>query len=31
VPLAEIPDLIASGDISGAATIIGIQHVLLAR
>ena len=30
VPLAEIPGLIASGDISGAATIIGIQHVLLA-
>jgi 8-oxo-dGTP pyrophosphatase MutT (NUDIX family) len=29
VPLAEIPGLIASGDISGAATIIGIQHVLL--
>jgi 8-oxo-dGTP pyrophosphatase MutT (NUDIX family) len=31
VPLAEAPGLIARGDISGAATIIGLQHVLLAR
>jgi 8-oxo-dGTP pyrophosphatase MutT (NUDIX family) len=31
VPLAEIPDLIASGEINGAATIIGVQHVLLMR
>lgn len=30
VPLAETPALIARGDISGAATIIGLQHVLLA-
>jgi 8-oxo-dGTP pyrophosphatase MutT (NUDIX family) len=29
VPLAEIPDLIAKGEIVGAATIIGVQHVLL--
>ena len=31
VPLAEIPDLITQGQITGAATIIGVQHVLLAR
>jgi 8-oxo-dGTP pyrophosphatase MutT (NUDIX family) len=30
IPLAELPGLIAKGEISGAATIIGIQHVLLA-
>jgi 8-oxo-dGTP pyrophosphatase MutT (NUDIX family) len=29
VPLAEIPGLIAKGEIIGAATIIGVQHVLL--
>jgi len=29
VPLAEIPGLIAAGEILGAATIIGVQHVLL--
>jgi hypothetical protein len=29
IPLAEIPGLIASGEINGAATIIGVQHVLL--
>ena len=29
VPLPEIPDLIATGEIVGAATIIGVQHVLL--
>jgi 8-oxo-dGTP pyrophosphatase MutT (NUDIX family) len=31
VPLAEVGGLIASGEISGAATIIGLQHALLAR
>ena len=31
VPLAEVAGLIASGDISGAATIIGLQHALLTR
>ena len=31
VPLAELPGLITKGEISGAATIIGVQHVLLAR
>jgi len=30
IPLAELPGLIAKGEISGAATIIGVQHVLLA-
>ena len=29
IPLAEIPRLIAKGEINGAATIIGIQQVLL--
>src|SRR5256885_14868207 len=29
IPLAELPGLIAKGEISGAATITGIQHVLL--
>ncbi len=29
VPLAEIPGLIATGEITGAATIIAVQHVLL--
>jgi len=29
IPLAEIPGLIADGLIVGAATIIGVQHVLL--
>jgi 8-oxo-dGTP pyrophosphatase MutT (NUDIX family) len=29
VPLAEIPGLLAKGEIPGAATIIGVQHVLL--
>ena len=29
VPLTEIPGLIATGEIIGAATIIGVQHVLL--
>jgi len=29
VPLAEIPGLIAQGEIVGAATIIGVQHVLM--
>jgi len=29
IPLAELPGLIARGEISGAATIIGVQHVLL--
>ena len=29
VPLAEIPRLIAKGEIIGAATIITVQHVLL--
>lgn len=29
IPLAEIPDLIAAGEINGAATIIGLQHLLL--
>jgi 8-oxo-dGTP pyrophosphatase MutT (NUDIX family) len=29
VPLAEIPGLIAKGEIIGAATIIAVQHVLL--
>jgi 8-oxo-dGTP pyrophosphatase MutT (NUDIX family) len=29
IPLAEIPRLIARGEINGAATIIGIQQVLL--
>jgi 8-oxo-dGTP pyrophosphatase MutT (NUDIX family) len=28
VPLAEVPGLIAAGQITGAATIIGLQHVL---
>jgi hypothetical protein len=28
-PLAELPGLIASGQILGAATIIGAQHALL--
>jgi hypothetical protein len=30
-PLANLPGLIATGQILGAATIIGAQHVLLAR
>jgi len=30
ISLAELPGLIAKGEISGAATIIGVQHVLLA-
>ena len=30
IPLPELPGLIAKGEISGAATIIGVQHVLLA-
>ena len=30
IPLAELPGLIASGEIMGAATIIGAQHALLA-
>jgi 8-oxo-dGDP phosphatase len=30
IPLAQLPGLIAEGEISGAATIIGVQHVLLA-
>jgi 8-oxo-dGDP phosphatase len=29
IPLTELPGLIARGEISGAATIIGVQHVLL--
>jgi hypothetical protein len=29
VPLAEVPGLIAGGQITGAATIIGLQHALL--
>jgi 8-oxo-dGDP phosphatase len=29
IPLAELPGLITKGEISGAATIIGVQHVLL--
>ncbi|MBV9208560.1 MAG: NUDIX hydrolase [Actinobacteria bacterium] len=29
IPLPELPGLIAKGEISGAATIIGVQHVLL--
>jgi len=29
VPLAELPGLIAKGEIVGAATIIGAQHALL--
>jgi 8-oxo-dGTP pyrophosphatase MutT (NUDIX family) len=29
VPLAQVPELIAKGEIIGAATIIGVQHVLL--
>lgn len=29
VPLARVPELIAKGEIVGAATIIGVQHVLL--
>ena len=29
VPLAELPGLIAKGEIVGAATIIGVQHALL--
>jgi 8-oxo-dGTP pyrophosphatase MutT (NUDIX family) len=29
IPLTELPGLIIKGEISGAATIIGIQHVLL--
>jgi hypothetical protein len=28
-PLAELPGLIATGQITGAATIIGAQHALL--
>jgi 8-oxo-dGTP pyrophosphatase MutT (NUDIX family) len=31
VPLADVPDLMAKGQITGAATIIGLQHALLAR
>jgi hypothetical protein len=30
MPLGEVPGLIADGAITGAATIIGAQHVLLA-
>jgi hypothetical protein len=29
IPLAELPGLIATGQITGAATIIGAQHALL--
>jgi len=29
IPLAELPALIATGQILGAATIIGVQHALL--
>ena len=29
IPLTELPGLISKGEISGAATIIGVQHVLL--
>jgi hypothetical protein len=29
MPLAELPGLIATGEIVGAATIIGAQHALL--
>jgi 8-oxo-dGTP pyrophosphatase MutT (NUDIX family) len=29
IPLAELPGLITKGEISGAATIIGVQHVML--
>ena len=29
IPLAELPGLIATGEILGAATIIGVQHALL--
>jgi hypothetical protein len=29
IPLAELPSLIATGQIVGAATIIGAQHALL--
>ena len=29
IPLTEIPSMIAKGEIPGAATIIGVQHVLL--
>jgi 8-oxo-dGDP phosphatase len=29
IPLAELPGLIATGEIVGAATIIGAQHALL--
>ena len=29
IPLAELPGLIATGEIVGAATIIGVQHALL--
>ena len=31
IPLADLPGLIATGQILGAATIIGAQHALLAR
>jgi hypothetical protein len=31
MPLGEIPGLIADGAITGAATIIGVQHVLLSQ
>jgi 8-oxo-dGTP pyrophosphatase MutT (NUDIX family) len=31
VPLADVPGLITAGRITGAATIIGLQHVLLER
>jgi 8-oxo-dGDP phosphatase len=30
MPLGELPELIATGQITGAATIIGAQHALLA-
>jgi len=30
IPLTELPGLIATGQILGAATIIGAQHALLA-
>jgi hypothetical protein len=29
IPLADLPSLIAAGEILGAATIIGVQHALL--
>jgi 8-oxo-dGTP pyrophosphatase MutT (NUDIX family) len=31
VPVAELPALIATGEILGAMTVIGVQHVLLRR